>query len=121
MPKPATTSPVTSPFFSGGNHFTAAGVAASGVRTIVVDRDIDPRPRECEVHYCKSPVPDDPICSVPKQQRDGTLAFAFRDQGKLVDRAGDACGPTDFVLMARAEDGSVSKAEGTVTIECRRE
>jgi len=82
--------------------------------------DIDPRPRECEMHYCNSPVPDDPICAVPKTGSTGELIFEFADQGRLVDKARGACGSTDFVLMARSRDGSVSKVDGTVRIDCER-
>lgn len=82
--------------------------------------DIDPRPKECERHYCESPIPDDPICALPNQSRPGELTFEFDDQGKLIDEAKGACGATDFILMARLNDGSVSKAEGTVEIDCGR-
>lgn len=82
--------------------------------------DIDPRPEECELHYCDSPLPDDPICAVPKETRAGKLAIGFESQQEILKQAGGACGPTDFILMARLEDGTVSEAEGTVEIDCGR-
>jgi len=79
---------------------------------------IDPRPPECEVVHCDSPVPDD--CAVPKKGRNGKLKLGLGSQKELVDKARGACGPTDFILMAKLADGSVSEAEGTVEIDCGR-
>ena len=80
--------------------------------------NIDPRPPECEVVYCDSPVPGD--CPAPKKGRSGKLRFEFGSQKELVDKARGACGPTDFMLMAKLADGSVSEAEGTIEIDCGR-
>lgn len=79
--------------------------------------DIDPRPPECEQHYCNSPLPDDPICNLSKKQRSGKLILEFDNQG-LVDKARGSCGRTGFVLKARVEGGGISEAKGTAEIDC---
>ena len=79
--------------------------------------DIDPRPPECEQHYCNSPLPDDPICNLSKKERAGKLVLKFDGRG-VVAKARGACGRTGFVLKARTEGGGISEAKGTTEIDC---
>lgn len=81
--------------------------------------DIDPRPPECEQHYCDSPVPDDPICALPKKESADRVIFDFDPEG-LVDKARGSCGRTGFVLKAKLADGGVSEAKGSLEIECEK-
>ncbi len=79
---------------------------------------IDPRPPECEVLVCGDPIPKDPLCPrTTKILKDGTLLLEFDGPG-LLKKAGSACGPVGFSIMARLEDGSKSEATGKVTVEC---